>query len=113
MHRRNAHLDTGKDLDFLAELDDDFQRFKKKFPVWTSVETAFYQDDDSILLIVNTTASADGKIPRTHGSRTLKPEDSSYAEIFSRHKFNERRDLQHWIVMNELKMLGEGWGDVV
>ncbi len=85
-----AFLDTGKDVEFLAELDQENQRFKKRFPVWTSVETAFYRKDDSILLVVNT--PADGDIPRTHGSRVYKPGDTSCQEIFDRHKFNERSD---------------------
>jgi hypothetical protein len=110
LQRKNAHLYTGKDVEFLAELDEEHQRFKKRFPVWTSVETAFYQEDGSILLVVNT--PGDGDIPRTHGNRAYKPGDESYQDIFNRHKFNERTDTHHWIVTNRLDEIGEGWGDM-
>ncbi len=108
--KKNAHLIEPYDPEYAARerLKEENSPMQKRFPNWTYEELAFYQEDGSIMIVANNNATKFSSA--SHGSRIYKPDNPNYQKVFENHRFNERTDDYHWIISNNGKLLGEGWG---
>lgn len=111
VRQKNAHL-IGESTSESRErrLEDENSFLNRTYPNRSSIEEAYLEPDQSILVVITTNEFEEGRDTSTVRSERFSAVDEGYQELFARHKFKMGQERHHWIVRKFDEILGEGWG---